>query len=120
MRKRFLRLFSKFFSAYWPIGLFGYYAIVALSLGKMPQSHLLQLFGVVLVLCGAVIWMVNDYVRDSDNRVQEKLEEISDLLAPYDGMKLSEMPQEVQDEVRRRLGWTMPLKKNDSAENEKP
>lgn len=106
MARRLVRLIVRYFRAYWSIGLFGYFALIALSLEDISPHLISQLFGLVVVLCGAVAWLVNDYVAESDNRVRARLEEISDLLAPYDGMKLSEMPPEVQAEVRKRLGWT--------------
>ncbi len=103
-----VKWFNSFFSAYWPIGLFAFFCLVVLSLVKESAQEVFQWFGLALVLCGAMIWLVNDYVKESDNRVTTKLAEISDLLAPYDGMKLSQMPPEIQEEVRKRLGWTTP------------
>jgi hypothetical protein len=103
--------YEKYVQAYWPIALFAFFALVVLSLSHIPTAEVAKLFGLVVVTCGAVAWLVNDYVKESDNRVQAKLEEIGDLLKPYDGLKLSEMPQEVQDEVRKRLGWSTPPQK---------
>ncbi len=109
MKRRIVRFIARYFRAYWSIGLFGYFALIALSFEDVSPYILSQLYGLVLVLCGAVAWLVNDYVAESDNRVKARLEEISDLLEPYDGLKLSEMPPEVQAEVRKRLGWAAPM-----------
>ncbi len=67
-----------------------------------------QIFGLALVLCAVTAWLVHDYVKETDNRVRRELDDMSDLLKPYDGMKLKEMPPEIQAEVKRRLGWIAP------------
>lgn len=67
-----------------------------------------QIFGLALVLCAVTAWLVHDYVKETDNRVRRELDDMSDLLKPYDGMKLKEMPPEIQAEVKRRLGWVAP------------
>lgn len=103
--QKFIALISRHFRAYWALGLFIYFSLVALSFENMSRPMLAQILGLIFILCGAVAWVVNDYVADSERKIKTKLEEISDLLEPYDGMKLSEMPAEVQMEVRRRLGW---------------
>lgn len=67
-----------------------------------------QIFGLALVLCAVTAWLVHDYVKETDNRVRRELDDMSDLLKPYDGMKLKDMPPEIQAEVKRRLGWIAP------------
>lgn len=102
MRKKLHRLFQTL----WPFALFIFFVLIALSFSDIPAYLLAQLFGLAVVLSAAVAWLVIDYVRDSDKRVGARLRDISDLLKPYDGMKLSEMPPEVQAEVRKRLQWS--------------
>lgn len=102
MRKKLHRLFQTL----WPFALFIFFVLIVLSFSDIPTYLLAQLFGLAVVLSAAVAWLVIDYVRDSDRRVGARLRDISDLLKPYDGMKLSEMPPEVQAEVRKRLQWS--------------
>lgn len=103
--KRAIQSISRWVHTLWPFGLFLFYVLVVLSFQAVDPAALAQLFGLAVVLSGAVAWLIFDYTRDSDNRVRSRLEELEDFLAPYDGMKLKEMPPEVQAEVRRRLGW---------------
>lgn len=99
---------SNLFTTFWPFGLFSFYVLIILSFTEIEPALMAQIFGLSVVAAAAVAWLVIDYVSVSDNRVRTKLKEMESLLKPYEGMKLKEMPPEVQEEVRRRLGWTTP------------
>lgn len=81
---------------------------------------LAQLLGLGVVGAAALMWLVHDYVRDTDSRVKRELEAMADLLAPYEGLKLKQMPPEVQAEVRRRLGWVAPSDKKSAKDKTQP
>lgn len=102
MKKRLHRTFQ----ALWPFGLFLFYVLIILSFTNTSPQVLALYFGLAVVLSASVAWLVADYVRESDQLVKNSLEELSELLKPYDGMRLSEMPPDVQAEVRKRLHWT--------------
>jgi hypothetical protein len=100
-----IRWLSRLFSALWPFGLFVFFVMLALSFEAIPEQQLAQIFGAVVIFCGAVAWLIADWVKPSQDRVNQKLAEIADLLQPYEGMSLKQMPPEVRAEVQRRLGW---------------
>jgi len=97
---------SKLFTTFWPFGLLAFFVLIILSFTHIPAEQVAQIFGLTVVACAAMAWLVSDYVGSADNRVHSKLKELEDLLKPYDGMKLKEMPPEVQEAVRAKLGWT--------------
>lgn len=101
-----VRKLSKLFTTFWPFGLLAFFVLVVLSLDTSMSPHdVAQVFGVAVIAIAALAWLLTDYVGSSDNRVQNKLKELEDMLKPYEGMKLREMPPEVQEAVRTKLGW---------------
>lgn len=103
-----VRRLSKLFTTFWPFGLLAFFVLIVLSFTDTDPASVAQIFGLTIIGCAAMAWLVSDYVGSSDNRVQDKLRELEDVLRPYEGMKLSEMPDEVQAAVRSKLGWTEP------------
>jgi len=103
-----VRKLSKLFTAFWPFGLFAFFVLVILSFTHLDPYTVAQIFGLTAIGCGAMAWLVTDYVGGADNRVQTKLKELEDVLKPYEGMKLSQMPLEVQQLVRAKLDCRPP------------
>lgn len=103
-----VRRLSKLFTAFWPFGLLAFFVLIVLSFTRISPYDVAQIFGLTVIGCAAMAWLVTDYVGGADNRVQTKLKELEDVLKPYEGMKLREMPPEVQALVREKLGWTEP------------
>lgn len=103
-----LRRLSRLFSAFWPLGLFAFYVLIVLSFTQIRPEVVAQIFGLSVIICAALAWLVSDFTVVSENRVRTKLRELEDVLAPYEGMKLREMPPEVQAMVRSKLGWDEP------------
>lgn len=101
-----VRRLSKLFTTFWPFGLLAFFVLIVLSFTHIPPDEVAQIFGLTVVTCAAMAWLLSDYVGNSDNRVHAKLKELEDLLKPYEGMKLKEMPPEVQEAVRVKLGWS--------------
>lgn len=89
----------------WPFGLLAFYVLIILSFTNLPAETIAQIFGITVVICAAVAWLVVDYTKSSDDRVKKAIEDMKDVLALYDGVKMKDMPPEVQEELRRRLGW---------------
>ena len=112
-----VRRLSKLFTTFWPFGLLAFFILVVLSFTDTDPASVAQIFGLAVIACAAMAWWVSDYVGNSDDRVQTKLRELEDVLKPYEGMKLSEMPPEVQAVVREKLGWTAP--KDESKQSDK-
>lgn len=102
------RSISKLYRAFWPLGLFAFFTLIALSFEEIDPEKLAIIFGSVVIGCACTAWLIIDWVKPSESRVKSKLADMEDLLRPYEGMSLKEMPPEVQAEVRRRLGWTEP------------
>ncbi len=102
-----LRGLSRLFSAFWPIGLFAFFLLIALSFEDIEQDVLAQIFGAIVIFCAALAWLILDWVKPSESRTRQKLAEMADLLRPYEGLSLKQMPPEVQAEVHKRLGWTI-------------
>lgn len=117
--RRFHKLLLNLFRLFWPFGLFIFYLLISLSFTSVDPALLAQLLGLGVVLVAAVMWLVHDYVKDTDHRIKRELEDMADLLSPYEGMKLKEMPAEVQAEVRRRLGWSAAAVKKAAADKNK-
>jgi hypothetical protein len=103
------RSITKLFRAFWPLGLFVFYSLIVLSFENIDADQLAIIFGSVVVGAACLAWLIIDWVKPSESRVKSKLADMEDLLRPYEGMSLKEMPPEVQAEVRRRLGWSEPV-----------
>lgn len=110
-----VRWLSKFFTTYWPFGLLAFFILLALSFTNIEPEAIAQIFGLAVICCAALAWLVSDSISASENRIHAKLKELEDVLKSYEGMKLKEMPPEVQALVRAKLGWTEP-----AAESKKP
>jgi len=116
-----LRTISKLFTAFWPLGLFAFFVLIVLSFTNIEPEQIAQIFGAVVIGCAALAWLIVDWVKPSEDRVKSALREMSELLAPYEGMKLKDMPPEIQAEVHRRLGWgPEPVKKPVQELGQKP
>lgn len=100
------RRISRLFRAFWPLGLFIFYLMIVLSFTDIGPELLAQIFGAAVIACAAVAWLIVDWVKPSEHRVRSRLKDMEDLLKPYEGLSLREMPPEVQAEVRLRLGWS--------------
>jgi len=115
-----VRKLSKLFTTFWPFGLLAFFVLVILSFTKATPHDAAQVFGIAVIAIGAMAWLLTDYVGGSDNRVQSKLKELEDVLKPYEGMKLREMPIEVQEAVRAKLGWRETPDQSKQAESKQP
>lgn len=102
-----IRTFSRLFSAFWPLGLFVFFLVLVLSFSTIPERIIAQIFGAAVIFCAALAWLIVDWIKPSQQNVNQKLAEMADLLKPYEGMSLKQMPPEVRAEVHRRLGWTI-------------
>ena len=100
------RKLDSLFSYLWPFGLVLFFLLISLSFSAIPVEKLAVVFGLSVVACASLAWLLVDSISASQRLLQRRLEEMEDLLKPYEGMKLSQMPPDVQAEVRRRLGWT--------------
>jgi hypothetical protein len=102
-----IRTLSRLFSAFWPLGLFVFFLLLVLSFSTIPEQIIAQIFGAAVIFCAALAWLIVDWVKPTQKRVNQRLAEMADLLKPYEGMSLKQMPPEVRAEVQRRLGWTV-------------
>lgn len=118
--RRFHKVILNLFRLFWPFGLFIFYLLISLSFTTIDPALLAQLLGLGVAMVAAVMWLVHDYVKDTDHRIKRELEAMADLLAPYEGLKLKQMPPEVQAEVRRRLGWVAPSDKKSAKDKTQP
>lgn len=100
--------FSKTISALWPFALLAVFLIAILRFSNLDLYLAAQVFGLIVMLAAVFFWALTDYATTSDNRVQSKLKELESVLKPYEGMKLRDMPPEVQTAVREKLGWRNP------------